>query len=105
MSHLPQAVVERRVAPQVGERPGTQVGAPQGGQDANKNNPPAQRTGRICDAIQQHAQFTAQGGKRAPGEAHRGGVQLQVEAIQLHGDPGSADAARTAWLRGRGRPA
>ena len=104
MSYLPQAVVERRVARQVGERLGTQVGLLQGGQDADETGRPpnalavsATRSSRMVI----HGSVRRMGSRRAAPV----GVQLQVEAIQLHGDPGSADAARTAWLRGRGRPA
>ena len=43
---------------------------------------------RVRDTPEQQGQLLTKRGKRIPGKQRRRGIQLQVEAIQLEGDPG-----------------
>jgi hypothetical protein len=54
---------------------------------------PAWPPGRVSDPAEQQAQFLPQRRKRVAGQQRRGGVQFQVEPVQLNGDAGIADSA------------
>jgi len=85
-----QATVQRPVARQIADRTGVQVSAAQRGQDANQRWPAPVPPGRIRDPVEQQAQLLPQRRKWSAGQQRRGGVQLQVEPVQLYVDPGIA---------------
>ena len=48
---------------------------------------PAWSAGRVGHAVKQHVQLASERGERPAGQRDRRGVEFQVEAVQLHGDP------------------
>ena len=72
------------------------------GQHADQRDPAAVRPGRVTGPGQEQVQLAGERGERAAGQRHRRGVQLQVVAVELDGDPGVGGQSRTAWFSGSG---
>ena len=88
MAQPSQAAVERPVARQVADDPGAQVSSAQRGQNADQHRPAPVRPGRLRDAPKQQPQLLAERREGLAGQQRRGGVQLQVEPVQLQVDAG-----------------
>ena len=87
----PQAAVQGPVAGRVGHRAQAKMGLAEGGHDADQRDPALVRPGRVTDPVQQFAELEGERAERAgigSGQQCRGGVQLQVEPVELQGDPG-----------------
>ena len=84
----PQAAVQGPVAGRAGHRVGAEVCLAERGQYGDQRDPAVVRPGRRADPVQQRAELTGQRGERAARQQRGRTVQLQVEAVQLDGDPG-----------------
>ena len=83
-----QAAVQGAIASRVGHHANVKMRLAEGGQDADQRYPAPVRPGRVADSGQELTELTGERGERASGQHGRRGVQLQVEPVQLEGDPG-----------------
>jgi hypothetical protein len=79
-----------------------EIDAAQGGQNADQRHPALMLGGRMCDPVQQQAKLGPQNREWPAGQWGRGGVQLQVEPVQLHGDAGIASHSADGLVQRQG---
>ena len=98
VAHAPQALGERPVARQVGDRAGSEVLATERRQDSDGDGPCAVCGGGVVDVGALPADRAFERREGASGEGDRVGGELDLEAVQLGRDARALDVAQD--LRG-----